>query len=91
MEELRNRLLANLQEHLKRQNVRANGPIDPSLRLPNTLSVGIQNIHSGDLLKEVGQFVAASAGATCHSVGGVVSSVLRAMYLAIEFGAIDDY
>lgn len=84
MEGLRNRLLTNLQERLGTTNVRANGPTDPSLRLPNTLSVGIQNIHSGDLLKDVGHLVAASAGATCHSAAGV-SSVLRAMQVPESF------
>jgi cysteine desulfurase len=64
--------------------VRANGPSDPNLRLPNTLSVGLENIHSGDLLGEIGHLVAASAGATCHSAAGI-SSVLRAMQVPVAF------
>jgi cysteine desulfurase len=84
MEQMRNRLLANLQAHLGEVNVRPNGPFNPSLRLPNTLSVGFRLIHSGDLLADIGHQVAASAGATCHSAGSV-SSVLRAMQVPDEF------
>lgn len=84
MESLRSRLLSNLQAHLGDANVRANGPSDPALRLPNTLSVGLKNIHSGDLLAEIGHQVAASAGATCHSASGV-SSVLKAMQVPEDF------
>jgi cysteine desulfurase len=86
MESLRSRLLSNLQAHLGDANVRANGPSDPSLRLPNTLSVGFKNIHSGDLLAEIGHQVGASAGATCHSAGGCWSAVLKAMKVPEEFG-----
>jgi cysteine desulfurase len=84
MEALRSRLLKNLQDKLGTENIRANGPEDPNLRLCNTLSVGIKDVHSGDLLAEVGHLVAASAGATCHSAGAV-SSVLRAMNVPLEF------
>lgn len=84
MESLRSRLLSNLQAHLGDANVRANGPSDPASRLPNTLSVGLRNIHSGDLLAEIGHQVAASAGATCHSAGAV-SSVLKAMQVPENF------
>jgi cysteine desulfurase len=84
MEAMRGRLLKNLQAQLGEENVRANGPEDPALRLPNTLSVGIRRIHSGDLLADIGHLVAASAGATCHSAAGV-SSVLRAMKVPEAF------
>ena len=85
MERLRARLLSNLQSLLGESNVRANGPSDPNLRLPNTLSVGLRNVHSGDLLADIGNQVAASAGATCHSSAGAVSSVLMAMGVPGEF------
>ncbi|KAG7368898.1 selenocysteine lyase [Nitzschia inconspicua] len=78
MEEMRARLLKNLQYSLGASNVLANGPQDHTKRLPNTLSVGIDSIHSGQLLADVGDTVAASAGATCHSTASI-SSVLRAM------------
>jgi cysteine desulfurase len=90
MEMLRTRLLHQLRLQLgcRDENddslVRPNGPMDPKHRLPNTLSVGIRNVHSGDLLAAVSDQVAASAGATCHGAAGI-SSVLKAMQVPIEF------
>jgi cysteine desulfurase len=92
MEKLRTRLLHQLRLQLgccdDYENddslVRPNGPMDPEHRLPNTLSVGIRNVHSGDLLAAVSDQVAASAGATCHGAAGI-SSVLEAMNVPIEF------
>jgi cysteine desulfurase len=84
MERMRQLLLSQLQVALGESNVRANGPTDPTLRLPNTLSVGFKHVHSGDLLGDIGHQVAASAGATCHSAGAV-SSVLRAMQVPEDF------
>ena len=89
MEALRTRLLHQLRRQLGCEEtddglVRPNGPVDPAHRLPNTLSVSIRNVHSGDLLAAVSDQVAASAGATCHSAAGV-SSVLLAMQVPIEF------
>ena len=98
MEQMRSHLLSRLQEELDgvtnigddgdenatSPNVRPNGPSDPALRLPNTLSVGFKNVHSGDLLSDIGHSVAASAGATCHGANSV-SSVLRAMKIPHEF------
>ena len=85
MEDLRSRLLKRLQDQLGgEENVRANGPKDPTLRLCNTLSVGIKNVHSGQLLSTIGHLVAASAGAACHSSEGV-SAVLQAMNVPMEF------
>ena len=73
--------------------VRVNGPTDPAHRLPNTLSIGFgvdttsssSPIHSGRLLAAIRTQVAASAGATCHSAQGPVSSVLRAMQVPDEY------
>lgn len=84
MESLRSRLLLKLKERLGASRVRTNGPNDPSLRLPNTLSVGFENIHSGELLGSIGHLVAASAGATCHSTGSI-SSILTAMQVPESF------
>lgn len=84
MEALRSRLLKNLQDQLGEDKVRPNGPSEPSMRLCNTLSVGIKDVHSGQLLSTIGHLVAASAGATCHSADGV-SSVLQAMNVPMEF------
>jgi cysteine desulfurase len=84
LEAMRARLLQKLQDLLGQNMVRANGPEDPSLRLPNTLSVGLKNIRGKDLLGAIADRVAASAGATCHSTGAV-SGVLRAMQVPEEF------
>jgi cysteine desulfurase len=84
LEAMRARLLQKLQDLLGRNMVRANGPEDPALRLPNTLSVGLKNVCGKRLLAAIGDRVAASAGATCHSTGAV-SGVLRAMQVPEEF------
>jgi cysteine desulfurase len=84
LEAMRARLLQKLQDLLGQNMVRANGPEDLSLRLPNTLSVGLKNIRGKDLLGAIADRVAASAGATCHSTGAV-SGVLRAMQVPEEF------
>jgi cysteine desulfurase len=85
MEELRTRLIKNLTRDLGADQIRVNGPQDPKRRLPNTLSVGIKDIHSGELLRCIGNEVAASAGSACHSSGGTVSSVLLAMNVPMNF------
>jgi len=78
-------LLDQLQEKLGgASSVKANGPAEPHHRLPNTLSVGLRGVHSGQLLQAVGDRVAASAGATCHSTESV-SAVLKAMNVPIEW------
>ena len=86
MEAMRSQLLKELEANLSDAGieVRPNGPRDPSKRLPNTLSVGLKDIHSGDLLAEISDKVAASAGATCHSAAGI-SQVLQAMKVPPEF------
>jgi len=85
MEGLRARLLDNLRTALGHDSVRVNGPADPSRRLPNTLSVGLRNVHSGELLKAVSDRVAASAGSACHASGRGVSEVLRCLNVPEEF------
>lgn len=85
MNGLRSRLLDNLTTALGEENVRTNGPADPTCRLPNTLSVGLRNIHSGELLKAVSNQVAASAGSACHASGGGVSAVLKCLHVPDEF------
>ena len=52
---------------------------DPENRLPNTTSVAFQGIDASSLLRELGDDVAASAGAACHADGVHVSHVLDAM------------
>jgi cysteine desulfurase len=86
MEAMRTRLLTRLEERLNKAGIRckANGPDDPKKRLPNTLSVGLENVHSGNLLADISDKVAASAGATCHS-GASISFVLKAMNVPEQF------
>lgn len=85
MERLRCRLLENLTSALGSDMVRANGPKDPSMRLPNTLSVGLKGVQSGALLEQIQMKVACSAGSACHSSGGALSSVLVAMKIPLEY------
>jgi cysteine desulfurase len=89
MEAMRRRLLQNLTSQLGGSHqVKPNGPSDPAHRLPNTLSVGLRNVHSGQLLANIGHEVAASAGAACHSNDeDSISAVLRAMKVPMEFAA----
>lgn len=53
--------------------------------LPNTLSVSFRGIDAATLLAEVGDRVAASAGAACHAEGVDLSTVLEAMQVPIEY------
>lgn len=85
MEELRKRLHRNLVAGLGADVVRENGPCLDIDRLPNTLSVGLKGINSGDLLLNIGQHVACSAGSACHAGGGGVSAILKAMSVPMEY------
>ena len=78
---MRDRLFDGLRHQLK--NIRLNG--HPEKRLPNTLNVGIRGIKADLLLSAIQEFVAASAGAACHSGGTTISSVLRAMNVPEEW------
>jgi cysteine desulfurase len=57
----------------------------PDRRLPNTLSLGFRRIEANTLLSDVGEHVAASAGAACHAGGVDVSAVLAAMDVPLEW------
>lgn len=85
MEEMRSRLLQILVEELGRDAVRTNGPEEMEKRLPNTLSVGLNNIQSGELLDQIQMDVACSAGSACHASGGKLSSVLLAMKVPLNY------
>jgi cysteine desulfurase len=77
----------HLEEALRRKvaDGRVNG--HPEMRLPNTLSIGFLGVDAGRLLDAVGDVVAASAGAACHSGEVSISPVLRAMEVPEEWGA----
>ena len=86
-ESLRTRLLETLRTRLDGvTEIRPNGPSDPKHRLPNTLSIGLRHVQSGNLLDALKHKVAASAGAACHSdSAGSVSAVLRAMQVPDDY------
>ena len=81
MEECRNALERKLRERIP--DLRVNG--HPVARLPNTLSVSIRGLNANEILSEVGPFVAASAGAACHSGQVRISHVLEAMAVPEEW------
>ncbi|KAI8469320.1 MAG: pyridoxal phosphate-dependent transferase [Monoraphidium minutum] len=66
--------------------VRVNGPADAPRRLPNTLSISVGGLRAAELLAALGDRVAASSSAACHSGagGGGASATLRAMGVAPE-------
>ena len=72
---LRDRLHAALEQRLG--SLRVNGDLEGGL--PNTLSVCFAGVDASSLLAEVGDEVAASAGAACHADGVSLSTVLEAM------------
>jgi len=57
----------------------------PIERLPNTLSVGFRGIEAEDLLVELADEVAASAGAACHAGDVTVSDTLRALGVPLAY------
>jgi len=63
--------------------VRVHGPENNALRLPNTLSIALRGVCAAKFLPSVGDLMAASAGAACHThdpgAPVVISGVLRAM------------
>jgi cysteine desulfurase len=75
--EMRDGLHKGLLRELGEGMMRLNG--HTTERLPNTLSVSFQNMEANALLSEIGDRVAASPGAACHSEGIDMSPVLTAM------------
>jgi cysteine desulfurase len=64
-------------------HVRFNG--HPASRLPNTLSLSFKGLEANRILEEIGLEVAASAGAACHSDTVMLSHVLEAMRVPVEW------
>jgi cysteine desulfurase len=81
LQAMRDRLWSGLAEEI--DDLRRNG--DPRACLPNTLSVGIGGVEASTLLAEIGDRVAASAGAACHAAGVELSSVLEAMHVPMRY------
>ncbi len=61
---------------------RTNG--HPEKRLPNTLSISFPGIEANTIISELEQ-VACSPGAACHSDKVIMSHVLKAMGIPVEF------
>jgi len=80
---MRDRLHDAFAAELGDQVFRLNG--HPKQRLPNTLSLSFRGIEANTLLAEIGEQVAASAGAACHADGIDVSVVLEAMQVPIDW------
>jgi cysteine desulfurase len=80
---MRDRLHQGLLRQLGTEAVRLNG--HPQERLPNTLSLSFRGVEANRLLAEIGDQVAASAGAACHAAGVDVSAVLSAMNVPVEW------
>ncbi len=81
MMEMRDRLYEGLKGNWK--DVKLNG--HPERRLPNTLNVSFRGLEANRILSEINDFVAASAGAACHSEGVDVSDVIKAMGVPLEW------
>lgn len=67
------------------EGIRLNGPLEP--RLPNTLSLAFHGIEGDRLLAAIGDRVAASAGAACHTGEVRISHVLSAMGIPADWAA----
>ncbi len=80
---MRDRLHDAFVAALGEQVFKLNG--HPQKRLPNTLSLSFRGIEANTLLAEIGEQVAASAGAACHADGIDVSAVLEAMQVPIDW------
>jgi cysteine desulfurase NifS/selenium donor protein len=64
-------------------DLRRNGDVDHAL--PNTLSVCFRGVEANTLLAEIGDRVAASAGAACHAGDVDISAVLEAMAVPLDY------
>jgi cysteine desulfurase len=81
--EMRDRLHQGLLRELGEDAVRLNG--HPDRRLANTLSVSFRGIEANALVADIGDAVAASAGAACHADGVELSVVLKEMKIPVEW------
>jgi cysteine desulfurase len=63
--------------------IRLNG--HPDKRLPNTLSIGFPGVDADRMLDRIGDRIAASAGAACHSDSVSISAVLEAMHVPLNW------
>jgi cysteine desulfurase len=83
MKSLRDRLHHGLVKKLGTL-ISLNGHQDK--RLPNTLNLSFKGFDAQSILSEIGETVAASAGAACHADTVEMSHVLQAMDIPEELG-----
>eukprot|EP00013_Stygamoeba_regulata_P025474 CAMPEP_0177655418 /NCGR_PEP_ID=MMETSP0447-20121125/14956_1 /TAXON_ID=0 /ORGANISM="Stygamoeba regulata, Strain BSH-02190019" /LENGTH=393 /DNA_ID=CAMNT_0019159335 /DNA_START=17 /DNA_END=1198 /DNA_ORIENTATION=- len=81
--EMRDRLCAQLRAQFDDAQMRINN--HPIHCLPNTLSVSFRGLLSAEVLRELSEQVAASAGSACHSGAVRISPVLQAMQVSPEW------
>lgn len=84
---LRNELQYRLQNAFSEGRTRVNGPLKENDRLPNTLNISILGVKASSILSKLGDQLAASAGAACHTGGARISDVLAAMQVSEEWAA----
>ena len=80
---LRDRLHQSLQNFLGAEKVKLNG--HPEARLPNTLNLSFRGVAANQLLANIQEQVAASAGSACHADRVQTSEVLLAMGVPQEW------
>ena len=85
MAKTRDLLKQLLVDGLPEGATRDNGPADPACRLPNTLSIGIAGVRSSELLANLSEQLAASAGAASLAAA-VMTSVLMDVPLEYAVG-----
>ena len=81
MHAMRDRLYEGIKKGC--EPVRLNG--HPQKRLPNTLNISFLGLEANRILDAIGNAVAASAGAACHSDSVQISDVLKAMNVPLEW------
>jgi cysteine desulfurase len=81
MQAMRDRLYEGIKKGC--DQIKLNG--HPQKRLPNTLSISFLGLEANRILDTIGNEVAASAGAACHSGTVQISDVLTAMDVPLEW------
>ncbi|MHB0858094.1 MAG: cysteine desulfurase family protein [Anaerolineae bacterium] len=87
--EIHARKMAGLRDRLEAGLLRVAGEVringHPQQRLPNTISASFRGLNASDLLVELSDTLAVSAGAACHSDQVDVSAVLLAMRVPFDY------
>ncbi|MBN1564954.1 MAG: aminotransferase class V-fold PLP-dependent enzyme [Anaerolineae bacterium] len=83
---MRDQLYRTLRQAFGPYQMKLNTPYDPCDRaLPNTLSVSFRGVEANTLLAQIGDRVAASAGAACHAGEVTLSKVIAAMGVHLDY------